>query len=134
MVRKRAQATTKPKTKVRTKSATKAADTPTPRPARDGQLILDGFFHHLRFTQAEAWNTAQPYDHFASLAMAVRDQIVDRMIATQKTYHEQDVKRVYYLSLEYLLGRLLRNNLVCLGHWEDCQKRFAKLGLDLEHV
>jgi len=102
--------------------------------ARNGQLILNGFFHHLRFTQAEAWETAQPYDHFVSLAMAVRDQIVDRMIATQRTYHEQDVKRVYYLSLEYLLGRLLRNNLVCLGLWESCQKRFAELGLDLERL
>jgi len=106
--------------------------TPSPNAvARDGQLILDGFFHHLRFTQGEAWETAQPYDHFVSLAMAVRDQIVDRMIATQRTYHEHDVKRVYYLSLEYLLGRLLRNNLVCLGLWEGCQKRFAELGLDL---
>ena len=134
MARKRAQATTKTRTKVATKAVTREAAAPVPRPAHDGQLILDGFFHHLRFTQGEAWSTAQPYDHFASLAMAVRDQIVDRMIATQKTYHEQDVKRVYYLSLEYLLGRLLRNNLVCLGHWEDCAKRFAQLGLDLVRI
>jgi len=95
---------------------------------------MERFHHHLRFTQGEAWDTAQPYDHFVSLALAVRDQIVDRMIATQKTFHEQDVKRVYYLSLEYLLGKLLRNNLVCLGLYDECRTRFARLGLDLDAI
>jgi starch phosphorylase len=95
---------------------------------------MDRFLHHLHFTQGEAWETAQPYDQFVSLALAVRDQIVERMIATQRTYHERDVKRVYYLSLEYLLGRLLRNNLVCLGLHEECQARLTQLGLDLEQI
>jgi starch phosphorylase len=102
--------------------------------AAGADALLDRFRHHLRFTQAEAWETAQSYDHFASLALAVRDQIVDRMIATQKTYHEQDVKRVYYLSLEYLLGRMLRNNLVCLGLYDECRRRFAEIGLDLDTI
>jgi starch phosphorylase len=96
--------------------------------------LLESFRHHLHYTQAEAWETAQPYDHFVSLALAVRDQIVDRMIATQGAYVEQDVKRVYYLSLEYLLGRLLRNNLVCLGLYDECRSRFGKLGLDLDRI
>ena len=98
------------------------------------KALIEGFQHHLRFTQGEAWETAQPHDHFVALAMAVRDQIVERMIATQTAYHQQDVKRVYYLSLEYLLGRLLRNNLVCLGLYDDCRAPLAKLGLDLEHI
>lgn len=115
------------------------AKTPTRRPRREtaehaADALLERFQHHLRFTQGEAWDTAQPYDHFVALALAVRDQIVDRMIATQRTYHEQDVKRVYYLSLEYLLGRLLRNNLVCLGLYEVCRERFSALGLDLEQI
>ena len=93
--------------------------------------LLDRFLQHLRFTQGEAWETAQPYDQYVSLALAVRDQIVDRMIATQHTYHERDVKRVYYLSLEYMLGRLLRNNLVCLGLYDACRERLAQLGVDL---
>lgn len=96
--------------------------------------LIESFHHHLRFTQGETLDTAQPYDHFVSLALAVRDQIVDRMIATQKAYHEQDVKRVYYLSLEYLLGRLLRNNLVCLGLYDQCRVRFGKIGLDLDRI
>ena len=114
------------------KRASRAAPARAATPAAG--LLMDRFLHHLHFTQGEAWETAQPYDQFVSLALAVRDQIVERMIATQRTYHERDVKRVYYLSLEYLLGRLLRNNLVCLGLYEECQARLAQLGLDLEQI
>ena len=102
--------------------------------ATRADALIEGFLHHLRCTQAEAWDSATPYDHFISLARAVRDQIVDRLIATQKVHHEQDVKPVYYLSLEYLLGRLLRNNLVCLGLHEACRDRLARLGLNLDEL
>jgi starch phosphorylase len=115
---------------------------PTPRgtsksamvPASGIDALIDRFLQHLRFTQGEAWNTAQPYDHFVSLALAVRDQIVDHMVATQRAYHEQNVRRVYYLSLEYLLGRALRNNLVGLGLYDAARERLAQLGLDLEQI
>ncbi len=93
---------------------------------------MRGFLHHLRRTQAEAWETAQPYDHFVSLALSVRDLIMERMIATQSAYHAQDVKRVYYLSLEHLLGRQLRSNLIALGLYEDARRKFEQLGLDLD--
>jgi starch phosphorylase len=96
--------------------------------------LIDRFLHHLRFTQGEGWESATPHDHFVSLARTVRDWIVDRMVATQRVYHEKDVKRVYYLSLEYLLGRQLRNNLVCLGLYDAARTGLAKLGLDLERL
>ncbi|MEW6251105.1 MAG: glycogen/starch/alpha-glucan phosphorylase [Planctomycetota bacterium] len=96
--------------------------------------LIERFLQRLRFTQGEAWGTAQPYDYYVSLAYAVRDQMVDHMIATQRVYHEADVKRVYYLSLEYLLGRLLRNNLVCLGLYAGCAARLKELELDLEQL
>ena len=98
------------------------------------ESLADRFLHHLRFTRGEGWDTATPHDHFFSVALSVRDLIVDRMVATQRTYHEQDVKRVYYLSLEYLLGRQLRNNLVCLGLYDSFREALARLGLDLEHL
>lgn len=96
--------------------------------------LIERFLHHLRFTQGEAWESATPYDHFVALALTVRDRIVDRMVATQRVYHERDVKRVYYLSMEYLLGRQLRNNLVCLGLYEACRQGLARLGIDLERL
>jgi starch phosphorylase len=95
------------------------------------ESLAERFLHHLRFTRGEGWDTATPHDHFFSVALVVRDLIVDRMVATQRAYHEQDVKRVYYLSLEYLLGRQLRNNLVCLGLYEAFEQALGRLGLDL---
>jgi starch phosphorylase len=56
------------------------------------------------------------------------------MIATQAVYAEQKVKRVYYLSLEFLLGRLLRANLVNLGLYEQCRSTVAALGGDLDGI
>jgi glycogen phosphorylase len=98
------------------------------------KALADRFFHHLRFTQGEGWVTATPHDHFFSLALSVRDLIVDRMVATQRAYHEQDVKRVYYLSLEYLLGKQLRNNMVCLGVYDAFRQALGKLGLDIDKL
>jgi len=108
-----------------------AADAAAPA---DAKPLIERFLHHLRFTQGEAWDTASPHDHFVALARSVRDLIVDRMVATQRAYHERDVKRVYYLSLEYMLGRQLRNNLVCLGLYEAARAGLARLGIDLEHL
>jgi len=115
-----------------TEQLTQAVKGATPMTPAD--VLIERFHHHLRFTQGEAWDSATYYDHYTSLALAVRDQIVDRMIATQKAYLERDVKRVYYLSLEYLLGRHMRNNLVCLGLYDECRRRLGKLGLNLERI
>ncbi len=100
--------------------------------ASTADAVVAGFRHHLKHTQGKHWGSGTPYDHFVSLALAVRDCIVDRMIATQKVYHEQDVKRVYYLSLEYLLGRQLKNNLVNLGLFDGCRTGLAAMGIDLD--
>ncbi|MBK9121097.1 MAG: glycogen/starch/alpha-glucan phosphorylase [Phycisphaerales bacterium] len=115
------------------RSARSAPATKSPLSA-DATVLLARFHEHLRLTQGEAWETAQPFDHFVSLARATRDQIVDRMIATQTLYSRRDVKRVYYLSLEYLLGRMLKNHLVCLGIYDECVPLFAELGLELDTI
>ncbi len=96
------------------------------------ETIVRGFRQHLHFTQARDWQTATTHDQFVSLAYAVRDCIVDRMIATQTTYRRRDAKRVYYLSLEYLLGRQLRMNLVRLGLFEPVREQLGKIGVNLD--
>lgn len=97
-------------------------------------MMMDRFFQHLRFTQGKAWERAQPYDFFVSLALAVRDQLTERMMATKSAENSQNPKFVYYLSMEYLLGRLLRNNLVCLGVFDEIRKRFNQIDLDLDLI
>ena len=98
------------------------------------EALMKQFVRRLRVTQGVAWDLASEYDYYVALARGVRDQIVDRMIATQQAYHDCDTKRVYYLSLEYLLGRHLRHNLVCLGLYDACRAQMDEMGLDLERI
>ena len=55
------------------------------------------------------------YNHYMGLALAVRDRLIQQWIETQRSSYDRQAKRVYYLSLEYLPGKSLLNNLHCLG-------------------
>ncbi|MGH8017957.1 MAG: glycogen/starch/alpha-glucan phosphorylase [Opitutaceae bacterium] len=87
--------------------------------------------NHLKFTLARDASTATPRDWWTCTALAVRDRILERMIRTQAAHHGENVKRVYYLSLEYLMGRLLINNLINAGMLEQTEQALRNLGLDL---
>jgi starch phosphorylase len=88
------------------------------------------FDHHLRYTLARDRFTARDRDRYYALARAVRDRLVERWMATQQAYHKQNVKRVYYLSLEFLIGRLLGNNVLNLGIEDMCRQAMEQEGLD----
>jgi glycogen phosphorylase len=81
---------------------------------------------HLTFDQVVPLATASPRDKFEAVARSVRDVLSQRWLKTEQTYHEQNAKRVYYLSLEFLMGRALANNMTnlmldpVLGHF--CKK------------
>src|SRR5262245_3153223 len=113
-----------------------AATTPRPVSMASSKLhpLIERTLHHLKFTQAKHWDGATPYDQYVSLAMAVRDAAVDRLIATQAAYVGRRTKRVYYLSLEFLLGRLLRSNLVNLGLLHAASDGIAALGGSLDDI
>ncbi|NLX12420.1 MAG: glycogen/starch/alpha-glucan phosphorylase [Phycisphaerales bacterium] len=97
-------------------------------------FLLERMRHHLKFTLARHWEGATQHNKYISLALAVRDVAACRMMRTHGTYAEQKARRVYYLSLEYLLGRLLRNNLVNLGLYEDCRASLASIGENLGQI
>jgi glycogen phosphorylase len=90
--------------------------------------------NHLKYTLARDTSTAANRDYWVSTCMAVRDRILERMIATQETHYEQDVRRVYYLSLEYLMGRLLNNNLFNTGLEGQARKALSELGYNLDEI
>lgn len=90
------------------------------------------FEHHLRLTLAKDGYTATDHDRYYALALAVRDRLVERWIATQQAHHRQNVKRIYYLSLEFLIGRLLGNNVINLKLEESCRAAMQELGLKWE--
>jgi len=90
--------------------------------------------NHLKYSLARDPHTATMRDWWLSTSMAVRDRIVERMIKTQGVHNNQNVRRVYYLSLEYLMGRLLVNNLLNAGILENTRKALADLGHDFEEL
>src|SRR5688572_637169 len=96
--------------------------------------LLRDFEHYLRHTLAKDRYTATDRDRYHALALAVRDRLIDRWIATQQTHHRNNVKRIYYLSLEFLIGRLLGNNVINLKLEDDCRAAMAAAGVDWESL
>ncbi|XP_013924996.1 PREDICTED: glycogen phosphorylase, brain form-like [Thamnophis sirtalis] len=96
--------------------------------------IRKSFNRHLHFTLVKDRNVATPRDYFFALAHTVRDHLVGRWIRTQQYYYEKDPKRIYYLSLEFYMGRTLQNTMVNLGLQNACDEAIYQLGLDLEEL
>lgn len=95
------------------------------------QPLWRAFLDHLRFSRGKLPETATTYDRYLALAMAVRDRLAERWVQTARTYYAQDVKRAYYLSAEYLLGRALGNNLLNTGLMNAAKEVFQEAGIDL---
>ncbi len=98
----------------------------------DAKSLKDSICKHLQFTLAKDKYTATKRDLFQATAYAIRDHLVGRWINTQQQYYDTDSKRVYYLSMEFLIGRTLENSLVNLGLLENCRKAVHELGFDLD--
>ncbi|MCF6312778.1 MAG: glycogen/starch/alpha-glucan phosphorylase [Verrucomicrobiales bacterium] len=88
--------------------------------------------NHLVRSLAHNPSTATPTDWWIAISLAVRDQILERSSETMTAHSEQNVRRVYYLSLEYLMGRLLENNLVSTGLMEVAREALGELDEDLD--
>lgn len=90
-------------------------------------------YSHLKCGLREV-ETATPRDWWTSTAQAVSAIITDRLIVTQKEHSRKNVKRVYYFSLEFLMGRLLCNSLHSTGILPQIQKVMDEIGLDLDEL
>ncbi|MED6289380.1 hypothetical protein CHARACLAT_002179 [Characodon lateralis] len=96
--------------------------------------LKKGFNRHLHFTLVKDRNIATPRDYYFALAHTVRDHLVGRWIRTQQFYYDADPKRVYYLSLEFYMGRTLQNTMINLGLQNACDEAIYQLGLDMEEL
>lgn len=94
--------------------------------------IKEKFLYHRKYSLAKDKYTATSYDDFLALSLTVRDMLIEKWIKTQQTYYEKNPKRVYYLSLEFLIGRSLGNSLINLKVYEECCEAMKELGLDIE--
>ncbi|MGD0290570.1 MAG: glycogen/starch/alpha-glucan phosphorylase [Candidatus Binataceae bacterium] len=97
-----------------------------------GKLFRTLIDHHLRFTLAKRRIQLTKADWYRATAMVVRDLLVEKMLATEARFERRHAKKVYYLSLEFLIGRSLENNLYNLGLIEVCREVLAENGFDLQ--
>ena len=134
--KRRAAPRSKPTAKARpVKKPARAARAAAPAVAPDRVAAFrEAILRHLKSTFARDPVTATRNDWWSATCMAVRDQILERYIDTQSEHAGQNVRRVYYLSLEYLMGRVLSNNLVNLGLRDVASHALAELGQDLETI
>ncbi|MBM4403054.1 MAG: glycogen/starch/alpha-glucan phosphorylase [Candidatus Cloacimonetes bacterium] len=98
------------------------------------QEIVNRFINHLKYTQGKDQFSATPLDCYQSFANAVSDLMLDRWLQTQPTVYRKHGKRVYYLSLEYLIGRSLSNAILNLDIGREAQTGLKQMGFDLSEL
>jgi len=94
--------------------------------------IKHAILRNLKYGLARDAGTATRRDWWYALAKSAQERIIERMIATQSAHAKVRTRRVYYLSLEFLMGRLLGNNLLNIGLFEEAEHALHDLGLDME--
>ena len=103
-------------------------------PGVDAAALRRALANRLYFSIGKDTLTATDRDWFQAAALVTRERLMERWMATMRSYYEQDVKRVYYLSLEFLIGRVLNNSLLNLGLHERFGAMFGELGLDADRI
>jgi starch phosphorylase len=100
----------------------------------DVNAIKKSFNRHLHYTLVKDRNVATARDYYFALAHTVKDQMVSRWIRTQQHYYDKDPKRIYYLSLEFYMGRSLQNTMINLGIQSSVDEALYQVGLDIEEL
>jgi starch phosphorylase len=103
-------------------------------PAHDLAALKRAIANKLLFTVGKDPEAAQPVDWLHAAAYAVRDQLVERWVSTTRAKNAQDVKHVYYLSMEFLMGRTFSNALIALELHDTVRQALAELGVDMDAV
>jgi starch phosphorylase len=98
----------------------------------DAKGIINSFANHLEYSLSKDQYTATIRDAYFALSLAARDRLVEQWIKTQQEYYTNDVKRIYYLSAEFLMGRALVNNLINLELYHETRKAMDILELDFD--
>lgn len=89
--------------------------------ASDPERLRQSIRQHIRYTLAKPSAHFTPVELFKPVCLAIRDCMIDHLLETEQRYRQQDVKRLYYLSMEFLMGRWLSDNLCNLRLYEQCR-------------
>ena len=102
--------------------------------AKDIHNFQESVRYHIKYSQGKEIDKASKRDIFNAVALSTRDLMIEGSLETEKRCHRKDVKRLYYLSMEFLMGRSLGNNLYNLGINDLCNDALANMDLDLDEI
>lgn len=100
----------------------------------DKELFKRSVLYNVKTLYRKTLEEASPQQVFQAVSYAIKDAIVDNWLKTQEAYEEEDPKMVYYLSMEFLMGRALGNNIINLQAYKDVKDAMEELGLDLNVI
>jgi len=106
---------------------------PAPRTTDPTQLAAE-IVERLTYRIGKSAVAAKPHDWLAATILVIRDRVIDHWIASTQETHERQGKRVYYLSLEFLIGRLMRDAASNLGLMEQMREALASLGVEIDLI
>jgi starch phosphorylase len=96
--------------------------------------LRESILRHIHYALARPGGSLVPRELFKPLSLTIRDFMIDGLLKTERRYREAKVKRLGYLSMEFLMGRWLSDNLCNLGLGEQCRTVLAEFGVKLEDV
>ena len=100
----------------------------------DKELFRRSVLYNIKTLYRKTLEEATRQEVFQATAYAIKDQIIDYWMKSQKEYEKQDAKRLYYMSMEFLMGRALGNNLINLQAYEDVKEVLEELGFDINAI
>lgn len=96
--------------------------------------VIKSFLEHMEYTLGKDKYTALQRDVYNALSYSVRDRLIERWLDTQQAYYNEDPKRVYYVSMEFLMGRSLENALINLEMLDNFRNAMESLGYDFPDI
>ncbi len=100
----------------------------------DTELFKRSVLYNIKTLYRKTLEEATDQQIFQAVSYAIKDAVVDQWLATQKEFEKQDPKMVYYLSMEFLMGRALGNNMINLQAYKEAAKALEELGIDINVV
>ena len=100
----------------------------------DKELFKRNVLYNVKTLYRKTLEEATPQQIFQAVSYAIKDQIIENWMDTQKAYEKEDPKMVYYMSMEFLMGRALGNNMINLQAYKPVKEALDELGLDLNMV
>ena len=100
----------------------------------DKEALKTSILYHLKHHGAKTLENATNQDLYEATSLALKDVIMEQWLATKQTYEKQDTKQMYYLSMEFLMGRAFSNNMISLGAEKAVKEIYEELNIDINAI